>query len=69
MSLWPVGLAVLALLFGGYFYIEAAKAGMKCKPWGVAGCVFGPMLFPLFTIHRYILMKRDAGYKNIWLAA
>lgn len=68
-GLWPFGLVVLAIFFSAYFYVEATKAGMKRVNWALAGAVMGPMLIPLFTMHRYILMKRDSGYNNVWMQA
>lgn len=69
MLVWPIALLTAAIFFGGYFYVEASKAGMKKERWALAGLALGPMLFPLFSFHRYIQMKRDTGINNIWMAA
>ena len=69
MLVWPMAVFAIALYFGGYFYVEASKAGMKKEFWALAGLVAGPVLMPLFTFHRYIQMKREAGLENIWMAA
>ena len=67
LVLWPVWLVVVSILSSGYFYVEATKSGMKRKNWALAGLVLGPMLFPLFTIHRFILLKKNLNRADIWL--
>ncbi|MBU2977365.1 hypothetical protein KO501_03900 [Alteromonas sp. C1M14] len=47
---------------GLLFYVEAFKAGMNPRKWALGGLVFGPMLFPLFNMKRYLLWRQIAGY-------
>lgn len=69
LAIWPVWLFIVSVISGGYFYVEATKAGMKRKNWALGGLILGPMLFPLFNIHRFILVKQAIGRENVWLNA
>ncbi|MBU3022403.1 hypothetical protein KO518_11370 [Aestuariibacter sp. A3R04] len=44
------------------FYVEAMRCGMNAKKWALAGLVFGPVLFPMFNMKRYLLWRQCVGY-------
>lgn len=69
VALWPVWLTLLSLGSSGYFFVEATKAGMKRKNWALGGLVMGPMLVPLFTIHRFIHIQKASGRQAVYFNA
>lgn len=59
----------VCLLSCVYFYVEATKSGLSAKYWAVGGLLIGPLLFPMFSIHRHIRLRKDCGFNNTYLRA
>lgn len=61
-----MGVVVLLIvafsLCGLLFYIEAMRCGMNAKKWALGGLLFGPALFPMFNMKRYLLWRQSVGY-------
>lgn len=55
---------VVCLLSAAYFYTQALKNAMGAKRWGMLALFFGPLLWPMFNIHRRLLWIR-AGRKCV----
>jgi hypothetical protein len=64
-----LGIIVLSLVSSFFFYIEAVKWGMNAKCWGAAALVFGPMLYPMFSIARHVQWRRSVGFNNLFMTA
>lgn len=62
-------LALLSLMSCVFFYVEAMKSGLNAKVWAFAGLMLGPVVLPLFTIHRHVAWRRAVGFNNLYLAA
>ncbi|WP_091342133.1 hypothetical protein [Alkalimonas amylolytica] len=42
-------------------YIAALRAGMSAWRWGIAALALGPLLLPLFTSHKRLVILRARG--------
>lgn len=60
---------VVFVVSSAYFYVKAFKLGLNAKKWAVAGLVFGPFIFPMFSISAHIAWRRDVGFDNLYIGA
>ncbi|MDO6691688.1 hypothetical protein Q4574_00265 [Aliiglaciecola sp. 3_MG-2023] len=59
-------LAILScVVFSAYYYIEAFKSALPAKKWAVAGLMFGPMIFPMFSISQRAALRQSRGFNNV----
>ncbi|TKB49832.1 hypothetical protein FCL40_06655 [Ferrimonas sediminicola] len=56
---------LLMLVSSAFFYVEACKAGLSPKRWGIAGFLVGPMLWPLFRVHANLALRRAVGRGDV----
>lgn len=54
-------LTLAAPLFGGMFYIGALHSALPPRRWALLGCLFGPMILPLFMAKRRWSLLRARG--------
>lgn len=62
-------LIVLWLGFAGFIYTECVKTALPVKRWVFAALVFGPMLWPLFSIEVRMRLVRARGYEYLLIRA
>ncbi|MDC8831575.1 hypothetical protein [Alteromonas gilva] len=60
---------LICLASSCYYYVEAIKSGLSAKQWAVVGLIFGPLVWPMFTISRHMRFRRDCGFNNAYLQA
>ncbi|WP_245709972.1 hypothetical protein [Ferrimonas sediminum] len=56
---------MLAFASALFFYAEALKNGLAPKTWAVAGLLCGPLVWPLFQVHRRMAMLQCRGQGNV----
>ncbi|MCH8538977.1 MAG: hypothetical protein LAT66_14540 [Alkalimonas sp.] len=42
-------------------YVAALRAGMQAGRWALAALAFGPLLVPLFTSHKRLIILQARG--------
>lgn len=47
-----------SLLFACYFAVEAMKVGLCEKRWFAIGVCFGPLLLPMFNMHKRVKFRQ-----------
>ncbi|TKB44076.1 hypothetical protein [Thalassotalea mangrovi] len=52
---------VISLLSGLFFYCQAVKSGLGYKRWTAAGLIFGPLVWPMFTMQKRMVIYRQHG--------
>lgn len=55
-------LVVVALVFSVFFYCQALKSGLGRKRWAFAGLIFGPFIWPMFTMKKRMKVNRLFGF-------
>ncbi len=55
-------LVVVALVFSVFFYCQAFKSGLGRKRWAFAGLIFGPFIWPMFTMKKRMKVNRLFGF-------
>lgn len=43
---------LMAPLFGALFYVAALQSALPPRRWAMLGCLFGPVVLPLFMARR-----------------
>ena len=56
---------IISVISSLFFYIEAYKNGMRAKRWGMAAAVAGPMVMPLFNVHKRMHTIRVTGKEAV----
>lgn len=51
-------LLLISCLSGYFLGNQAFVNGMAVKRWSVAGMLMGPLAYPLFNSHKYLLTKK-----------
>ncbi|MDC0601856.1 hypothetical protein OAP14_02375 [Aliiglaciecola sp.] len=60
---------VVSLLCSVYYYVESFKSALPAKRWAMAGLVFGPLVFPVFTISQHVALRHAQGFQNTTIRA
>ncbi|MEW6989483.1 hypothetical protein AADZ91_02240 [Colwelliaceae bacterium 6441] len=53
---------IVALAFSFFFYCQALKSGLGRKRWAFAGLVFGPFIWPMFSMKKRMKVNRLFGF-------
>ncbi len=60
---------ILSLCCGLFFYCQALINGLGRKRWTLAGLVFGPLVWPMFTMKKRMLTNKMFGLNYLILKA
>lgn len=55
-------LLVAWLVSSVFYYVDGFRTGLSAKKWAVAGLLFGPLLFPMFSITQRIKLSHAQGF-------
>jgi hypothetical protein len=58
-------LPVVWLITAAGVYIAALRSGMKAIKWAIAALLTGPLLLPLFTSHKRLLLSKIHGRNTV----
>lgn len=58
-------LPVVWLLSAIGIYIAALRSGMKAFKWALAALFTGPLLLPLFSSHKRLLLHKARGRNTV----
>lgn len=60
---------LFAVVFSVFFYCMAIASGLGSKRWACAGLLFGPLIWPMFTMKKRMKYYKLFGYNAlIWKA-
>lgn len=62
-------LVVLSVFCALFFYCEALKSGLGVKRWTFAGLLFGPLVWPMFTMNKRMKVNRLFGFNYLLFKA
>ncbi|MBN7819025.1 hypothetical protein KJY73_05660 [Bowmanella sp. Y26] len=63
-------LAILVSVISAvFYYVEAFRTGLCAKHWGLAGLLFGPLVFPLFSVRKQMALRKVRGFGSVYLRA
>ncbi|HBN87880.1 MAG: hypothetical protein CL577_03215 [Alteromonadaceae bacterium] len=54
-------LPVVWLLTAAGIYVAALRSGMTAVKWALAALCTGPLLIPLFSSHKRLLLRKSRG--------
>jgi len=55
----------ISMVCGAFFYCQALVTGFGRKRWTVAGVVFGPLIWPMFTMKKRMRLNRLFGFEQL----
>jgi hypothetical protein len=58
-------LVCFSLFCGLFFYCQALITGFGRKRWTVAGIVFGPLIWPMFTMKKRMQLNQLFGFEQL----
>lgn len=56
---------LLSVLSGIFFYCQAIMNGLGKKRWAFAGAVFGPFVWPMFSMKKRVKVYRQFGMAGL----
>lgn len=59
----------MSILSGFFFYWQAMISGLGVKRWSVAGVLFGPLIWPMFTMNNRMNKYKKLGISRLTLNA
>ena len=62
-------LVVVSVCCAVFFYCEALKGGLGIKRWTFAGLLFGPLIWPMFTMKKRMRINQLFGLNDLLFKA
>jgi len=62
-------IVLISVISGVFFYCQALMSGLGRKRWAVAGCLFGPLVWPMFQMKKRMKIVQLFGWSCLILRA
>ena len=60
---------LVSVICAVFFYCQAFKSGLGRKRWAVAGFIFGPFIWPMFSMTKRMMIYKLFGVNDLILNA
>jgi hypothetical protein len=52
---------LISIVCAAFFYCQALVSGLGRKRWAFAGLIFGPLIWPMFSMKRRMIINKLFG--------
>jgi hypothetical protein len=59
----------ISIFFAAFFYCQALMGGLGLKRWAFAGFMFGPLIWPMFSMKKRMKVARQFGFSALIIKA